>query len=133
VTDRFEIVPIVGTGAEDDPYRAGLPDGSAWVHLGRLGDRALVKHVVADGTPQTPGTIADVDADGEIDTKPLTAPQQAGARALLAARGVDMADWDATPPATRLELLTYVLTHALGWDVAEMPRQLTYYSVAGGA
>ncbi len=94
---RYAICPVIGSGAEDDPYRAKVPTSMNHVAV-------IPSH--PDGTPRWPWALVEVagadlsalDADAEVDAFPivsaetllssLSKPVQNRIRDVLQRRGV---------------------------------------------
>lgn len=127
---RFSLVPLVGTGASGDPIRPDFPESVSRVVLGQIGNRALVKHAVADGTPPTATTLADVTPDGlDVNPQVLTPAQRTAAKTFLQNNGIDVAAFDGDGVTDRKRLLAFVLRRALGWSQADLQRALSDYDI----
>jgi hypothetical protein len=134
---RFELVPITGTGGVDedgneDPIRPDLPAGQDfYVTLGEVGNRVLIKRLVADGTPMSPTTLADVGPNGlDVNATALNATQKNNIKTFLTNQGVDIAEWDNDGVSNRKQLLMFVLRRALGWNAQDFRRAFTDFDIA---
>lgn len=121
---RYALVPRLGAGTADDPFRPDV--AGSYVALHYFPNRVLVKRPVADGTPTDSDTLADLPAGGgDVTATPLTLAQREAIRDRLATHGVDVTDWPA--PANRRALFRWLVakcgippaTALKGYDVSE--------------
>lgn len=129
---RIALIPIVPV---DGVRTADIPTHISWVMLAESpnGQRALIKAILPDNTPQTQGTIADIilDEDGnqiEIDMAPLSTAQRNAIRTFLTNQGFDVSRIDATVN-NRRKLLFAVLRHLFGRDEFDLDMVLHGYDI----
>lgn len=116
---RYTLTPYQ-TDAEGARFPVVPANATSWVRVEDIGNRALVKATVPDGSPVTANTIADItmDEDGrqiDINAAPLTPAQRTAAKTFLANQGMDVSRFDEDAPDDRAKLLRFVLRRLAGW------------------
>jgi hypothetical protein len=132
---RYEIVPVIGSGVAGDPIRPNAT--GSWVTVGQVGNRALIKRPLLDGTAATAGTVADLDDSNpdapatDVTATPLSAAQKTAIKTFLTNNGIDASQFDADGVSDRRQLLRFLLRRWLGWRAQDFPAAIGGYDVAG--
>lgn len=126
---------MIGTGTDADPTRPNTT--GSYVMVGpQVGNRALIKRPLPDGTAATAGTVADLDDSNpdapaqDVTATALSAAQKTQIKTFLTNQGIDASQFDADGVGDRRQLLRFLLRRWLGWRQEDFARAIGGYDAS---
>ena len=90
--DRLMVVPMIGRGTNNDPWRADAP--GSWVMVDSWKDGCMIRTSVADDATKTSAVLADIEDAKTVKVEPVSSQFVTAAKTTLASVGVDTATLD---------------------------------------